>query len=571
MAAEVIRWRGGPGSGKSTQLLGYVQSEIDSGVALSDIAVMTFSRSQAADLAQRLGRLSPDESEKTIRSMCSTIHSAALRECMSIGLINNPREQIIQPGRAKGHVYQKFMDTWELDYIPTLGTDEDDDPRGRDTPIGNCVVAIDAYLRATMRDVSAWRDAAANLNVTSDATCAYDIPHLVASWRDYKAKGGYFEHEDYVELVIDRSVRPPASVILVDEFQDVSPAQDALIRQWIEHPDTVRVYVAGDQDQSIYSFRGCDPRLFVSLPARDQGAVDAQRRPVSHRCPVRIMSVAEEILGHAANVSPAPRQGVVHHLAMTSPDQLARQVENAVEHAQTLPKGRDVFVLSRFRDGAHTLAMALSRVGIPCTSIKPGRIRLWEKVRLGVDKGSLEATTINPWTLTRALSRYIRGCDIDVIPTDEAETLMLSALRGRERDVAATKLKTKAKKSAIRLGDVYSWTGGSRGTELIADMNLRPWVIRQVRACLERESRRGYEISPDRVRVDTIHASKGLECGVAILHTQYLKGLLDGLAVPHRLAEERRVYFVGATRASSALVLLDYGTPICPILQGVGA
>jgi len=67
------------------------------------------------------------------------------------------------------------------------------------------------------------------------------------------------------------------------------------------------------------------------------------------------------------------------------------------------------------------------------------------------------------------------------------------------------------------------------------------------------------------VRVDTIHASKGLEAPAVFLHSGYLSGLLDSLIDPARLAEERRVFFVGATRASHVLILFDYLTPVWPL------
>jgi hypothetical protein len=51
MSANLIRWTGGPGSGKTYQLLQDVQHEVETGRTLDDMILMTFSRSQAADLA----------------------------------------------------------------------------------------------------------------------------------------------------------------------------------------------------------------------------------------------------------------------------------------------------------------------------------------------------------------------------------------------------------------------------------------------------------------------------------------------------------------------------------------
>ncbi|MDK2974655.1 MAG: UvrD-like helicase C-terminal domain [Methanofollis sp.] len=74
------------------------------------------------------------------------------------------------------------------------------------------------------------------------------------------------------------------------------------------------------------------------------------------------------------------------------------------------------------------------------------------------------------------------------------------------------------------------------------------------------------------VRVDTVQAAKGLEAAAVLLHTGCLRGRLSDLTDPDRRAEERRVYFVGATRASHALLFLDYGEgPRCPILDGAVA
>ncbi|WP_067051297.1 UvrD-helicase domain-containing protein [Methanofollis ethanolicus] len=573
MTAELIRWRGGPGAGKSTTLIEYVRSEVDAGTKIGDIVVMTFSRSQAADLASRLhDAVFPDAPAKEVLRLCATIHGMALRACMTAGLIEDPRQQVIQPGdRRKAPIYQAFMNERGLEYDPLLGTDEDEDRSRADLPTGNALITLNAYLQATLCGPEEWRKAVADLGL-GVSNLVGSVEDLLRAWAAYKAERGLFEHEDYVRLALDHELPPPAPALFVDEYQDVSPAQNALIEQWINHPDTRRVYVAGDEDQSIYGFRGCDPSLFLSLAAEDRGARPDGSRPTSHRCPARIMETAETILGHPANVSPCSRKGQVHHVRPGNAETLARQVEVAVKYARTKEERQPVFVLSRFRKGAGSLARALSAAGVPCGDIKPGRVRFWTSARIGRSRDSLEPTTISPWTLKTAIARYLAGCDIDPIPANEAEALALAALVGKKRSAALTDLRIKANQGPVRLGDVYAWTDGRQGDRIFDRLNMRPWLVRQIRACLAREARRGYEITPEMVKVDTIHAAKGLEAAVVLLHTGYLKGRLDDLRMPDRRAEERRVYFVSATRASHALLLLDYGEgPVCPILEGVGA
>ncbi|EJG06989.1 UvrD/REP helicase [Methanofollis liminatans DSM 4140] len=572
--APVIRWRGGPGAGKSSALIDYVRAEAGTGATIGDIVALTFSRSQAADLARRLhAAVFPAANVPAVRGLCTTIHACALRQCLAAGLIENPRVQVIQPGdRRAAPIYQDFMGRHGLAFDPAIGFEGDDDDQTRsDLPIGNQVIALAAYLTATRRPPAAWREAAAALGLSVPGH-AWPIEDLLCAWATYKRDRAFYEHEDYVRLALDHDLPPPAPILFIDEYQDVSPAQDALIRQWISHPDTRRVYVAGDADQSIYGFRGCDPALFLDLAAEDRGATGPESRPVSHRCPVEIMAIAETILSRPATVSPCDRPGQVHHVRPTTAAGLAAQVEETIRYARTLPGNRQpVFILSRYRRAAGNLAHALAAAGIPCTSIKPSRVRFWTATRIGRDRGHLEPTTISPWTLKRAIAHALAGSDIDQIPTTEAEAVILSTLTDQRRAAALTDLRIRAKRGPIRLGDVYALVG-ARGDQIFDALNLRPWIVAQIRACLARERQRGYEITPDMVKIDTIHASKGLESSIVLLHTGYLRGRLPALADPDRLAEERRVYFVGATRAADALLLLDYGDgPTCPILAGVVA
>lgn len=571
MPSEVIRWRGGPGAGKSSALLQYVQTELDTGRGIGDIAIMTFSRSQAADLAGRLHALLPDTPADEVLPRVATIDATALRACRAAGLVDDPRETVIQPDDTrKRWVYEEFMKNHGLEYDPTVSDDDDESTRAN-LPIGNALIALNGYLSATMRQPEEWQVAAANLGL-SIIPGAWPIVDLLRLWDGHKAHLGVFEHADYVRLALDHELPPPAPILFVDEFQDVSPLQAALIGQWINHPDTRRVYVAGDEDQSIYGFRGCDPRLFLSLDAEDRGARTGGSRPTSHRCPTRIMDTAEMILGHPANVDPCGRRGTVAHVRPETTEDLARQVEEAIRYSRTLSDAPQVFILSRFKRGANSLARALSAAGIPCSGIKAERVHFWTATRIGRSWNTLEKTTISPWILKKSIARYLGGGDIDPISLVEAESLALSILPDKRREIALADLKAKAKIGPIRLGDIFRWTGGKQGDHLFDMLNLRSWIVDEIRACLAREARRGYAIPPDEVKIDTIHAAKGLESAVVLLHSKYLKGRLDDLRIPERRAEERRIYFVGATRASHALLITDYGDgPTCPILEGVGA
>jgi hypothetical protein len=561
MSADLIRWTGGPGSGKTYQLLEMVRGEVEDGRTLDDMILMTFSRSQAADLADRLSRsVFPNEDQKDILRRCATVDAIALRAVRAAGLISQSPDQIIVPGAKKAiPVYREFMQANGIPYTPNAYSPEDGDPVARAAlPAGNQILEINSYLSATMQAPAAWQYAASALNLPFDGA-TWGICDLLPAWQEFKTQRGVFEHADYARLALDERVEPRAPILFVDEYQDMSPLQDALVRQWIDQAD--RVYVAGDPDQSIYGFRGCRPDLFLSLPAEDRGAHNGNR-PISRRCAMRIMAEAERILGRPANVAPNSRPGRYGREVYThNPEALPARIEDALKAYA----GGPVFVLSRFRRHVSKIARALAAMGLPCSGIRTDS-GPWGAARIGKHKETLERETVNVWQLTRAVRRYAAGGDIAPMPYEEAEALILATLPPARRQLALTDLKAKIRRTPpIRVGDVARWiplAPGDRRT--LALLNLRPALVEQIQACISREDRRGAVIGPEAVRVDTIHASKGLEAPAVLLHTGYLSGLVTGLADPERMAEERRVYFVGATRASHALILFDYIAPPWP-------
>lgn len=572
MTAPVIRWRGGPGAGKSSALLEYIRSEVAAGAMLDDITLMTFSRSQAADLIHRLHTsVFPDASPDSLRSRCATIDAIALRACRAACLIGDSREVIIQPGdQKKRGIFTDFMTAHGLDYNPAIGTDTyEEDLLHAEIPIGNLLLTLNAYLTSTARPPEEWHAAAATLGLPI-LPYAWPIIDLLYAWKDYKARLGVYEHADYVALALQHALPSPSPILIIDEYQDVSPVQDALIRHWIGHPDTSQAYVAGDEDQSIYGFRGCDPSLLQSIPALDHGAQGGSTRPTSYRCPEEIMKIAELILGHPANVAPCTRRGIVRHIGPTSADGLAAQIEEAIRYIHDTGRKGPIFILCRFKKHVRSIARVISEVGIPCSSIRPHRVRRWEEVRIGSRSDGCEPITINPWELTQAIKRYLDGCDLDLFPEAEAEVMIKALLLGHHQQAALMDLKIKTKTREIRRGDLFQWCDGIDGPGIFHRLNLPGWMITQIQACIRRDKRRGHSLSPHGIKIDTIHASKGLEASVVMLHTGYLSGRMNGLTDPARAAEERRIYFTGATRAADALLLLDYGKdPRCPFLMGV--
>ena len=94
-----------------------------------------------------------------------------------------------------------------------------------------------------------------------------------------------------LEQVLLAGLCPNVDMLIVDEAQDLSPLQIAVVEQWAERCS--KVYVAGDDDQAIYQFQGGEPRWLLSL-SRETEKVDVLRQ--SFRIPRRVHDIATAII-----------------------------------------------------------------------------------------------------------------------------------------------------------------------------------------------------------------------------------------------------------------------------------
>jgi hypothetical protein len=134
-------------------------------------------------------------------------------------------------------------------------------------------------------------------------------------WTDWKHTQGYYDFTDLLEQ--GRSLLPVAPgrprTLIVDEAQDLSLLQWALLSQWASH--CLRFISAGDDDQALYRWAGADYRPLLAIP-------DRQILPQSYRVPVDIQRWAMRYVADLEQRQPktwAPRHetGTLSHEAGT--------------------------------------------------------------------------------------------------------------------------------------------------------------------------------------------------------------------------------------------------------------
>jgi len=429
---------------------------------------------------------------------------------------------------------------------------------------------------------------------TDDDTLDDPLPDLVRRYDDALRRGGLVDFDDLQVLPIrlldadpslaDR-LRDRWSEVCVDEYQDVDGLQYRLLRL-LTRPDG-NLCAIGDPDQAIYGFRGGDVGYFLRF-RQDFPTVRVVELTRSYRSTPTVVraslqAVAPGTLVPDRVLAAARTDGdgdpvVVHRAAdpQEEAEVVARSVERLLGGSSLLALDRgaadgstrprlsfaDVAVLYRMRAQAAVLAEALDRRGFPV------QVRSHERL---VDRPGVRAVL----------------AVLDPVPGAAGGTVGTGTVA--DRLTAAVRTIT-AGGSSTTEGSADP-DGVPRAEVLVAGELLAPLAV-SCGSDLERfltELELGLEVDTwdpraDRISLLTIHAAKGLEFPVV-----FVAGCEDGL-LPYRPspskapsgqsdtaglglgpqaaeeegvgapsgrsdAEERRLLFVGMTRAVDRLVL----------------
>jgi superfamily I DNA/RNA helicase/RecB family exonuclease len=319
----------GPGTGKTEFLVRRAIRLIEGGHASpGQIVVLTFSRRSAAELA---GRIGAGLGRGSVGVDASTFHSFAHRLLEThwdgpVGSLLTGPEQIRIVGRL---LAAEDPADWPLPFRPLLGS-----------PTFAEEVA-DFLLRCRERLVG-----------------ATELRRRAEERADWRALPAFFDRYDrllrdtgridYGTLLVDAIdclARPEVAAavsdqhhfVLVDEYQDTSPAQARLLEALTARRHNLTV--AGDPYQSIYSFRGAEVRNIADFAERfaDQQGTVRLVLARSFRVPDAIMAAAlrvvssGELPGSAGPVTPAPHPGRVEAYIFDQQSAEAEWIASEVE------------------------------------------------------------------------------------------------------------------------------------------------------------------------------------------------------------------------------------------------
>ena len=367
------------------------------------------------------------------------------------------------------------------------------------------------------------------------------VSRLIAAYEDAKDARTLVDFEDVLLMLahmlesrsdVAETVRSQYRHFVVDEYQDVSPAQQYLLDQWLG--DRHELCVVGDPSQTIYSFAGATPHHLLSFADQHPGA-QVIRLVRDYRSTPQVVDLANRLLASRGRRSSAleliaqqpsgPSVGFsVYDVDEAEAAGIAARIGRLVESG--VPAS-EVAILYRTNAQSEAFEQALADAGIGYQVRGGERFFARKEVRDAI-------------ALLRGAARSAPDA-----PLGEAVRDVLVSAGWSQEPPAA--------RGAVR----ERWDSLQALVGLADDLASDPQAG-LVELVVELEERAAAQHAPavDGVTLASLHAAKGLEWDAV-----FLAGLSEGLMpislaeTDAAVAEERRLLYVGITRARTHLEL----------------
>lgn len=381
------------------------------------------------------------------------------------------------------------------------------------------------------------------------------VARVFQSYEDVKTDRNVIDFEDVLLITVGilqedpkvaATVREQYRHFVVDEYQDVSPLQQRLLELWLGGRDDL--CVVGDASQTIYSFTGASPQHLLGFKGLypDATVVKLVR---DYRSTPQVVKLANELLGGRRSGGPvadaawaAPLQLVAQRPAGPVPqftecsDDEAEAATVALNVRKLLDSGTpasQIAVLFRTNGQSEAYERALASAGIGYQLRGGERFFARKEVRDAILQLRAATRAVSETAAPEPLGQLVRDIVASLGYTDAAPHSG-GAVRERWESLAAL----------VALADELV---ASRG----AQFSLADFVNE-----LQERSLAQHAPTVQGVTLASLHAAKGLEWEAV-----FLVGLSEGLVpisfadTPEAVDEERRLLYVGITRAKEHLFL----------------
>jgi DNA helicase-2/ATP-dependent DNA helicase PcrA len=579
----------GPGSGKTRVITHRIAYLVESGVAASQILALTFTNKAADEMQRRVAELTPGN-----RVWLSTFHrfgAMLLRRYADlIGL--QPNFTIYDTSDSRQTI-RRIIETRAintLNYSPERLAEAISDAK-------NKLITPDRYEP---------RPSSMLGRVVAEVYPAYQERLLASSAVDFDdlllhVAQLLYDHPE-VRAELDDRFR----YVLVDEYQDTNRAQYVILRALSS--DYPNLAVTGDPDQSIYGWRGADLNNILEFE-QDYPNVKIVRLERNYRSTKRILRVADSLIAY--NVRRKKKElwtendegGSVRLVAYADQDReaadIAEQIRNEVESGRRKPS--DFAVFYRVNALSRALEKALRAAGVPYQMVRGQEFYARKEIKdvlafcqlvnnprddiafertvntppRGIGRKTIERLTEYAYRQALPLLEAARAAhEIEGLPKGAAAKVaayiaivdqIAAVAHGDVEEVIGTVLESSGYRASLAgsddeqdqnrlanieelLTDARQFDEQSPNGGQLEEYLERTWLVNETD---------DWDTDTDKATLMTLHAAKGLE-----FPKVYIVAVEDGV-LPHErvgqhpdeLEEERRLAFVGITRAKEELQL----------------
>lgn len=568
----------GPGSGKTLTIAGRTEYLIRKyKVRPEEILVITFTKYASYEMKQRFRYLMEGRMAPVTFGTFHGIYYGILKWAYGFTSANILSEE------ERGQMIRQILALPEMGDELELIEDEQD------------------FIRDIVMEIGKVKGGRLDIETYESSVCA---SMFQAIYRIYEEKRKQLRKVDFDDMLLQchklftdrpdilKKWQEKFKYILVDEFQDVNEIQYEVLRM-LALPEN-NLFVVGDDDQSIYRFRGARPEIMLNFQ-KDYPDAKQILLDINYRCTKHILNGASRVIAHNGKryekklIAVGERGECVHVQEVRNITEESRYILEEIkkEHKKGVPY-EEIAVLFRTNTEARVAAEILTEGKIPFC-MKENLQNIYDhfiarnlKSYLALAEGARDRRYF--LDIANCPKRYISRESLEETPCSfenirkfyEDKDWMQDRIDQFEWDV--NMMKNKTPYAAIqyirkRIGyDEYlkeyakiRKTDEEELFEILYEIEERArefasaeeW-FRYIEAyTIALNARRGAkEPLKDSVSLMTMHGSKGLE-----FHTVFISGANEGVTpykkakLEEELEEERRLFYVAMTRAKKRLII----------------
>ena len=564
----------GPGSGKTTVITNRIRHLIGNGVGAQHILVITFTRAAAKEMRERFLHLTAGTACQVSFGTFHAIFFQILKHAYGYkaeSILRDDERFRIMMDLARSEEFETGdLKEWAADALAEISR-----VKSEQIPIEHY------YSVSTPEEI--FRRIYAGYRKRQEALRKIDFDDMCVYTSDL-----FHSREDILRAWQERF-----QYILVDEFQDINLMQYRIVRM-LARPQN-NLFIVGDDDQSIYRFRGSRPEIMLGFPSDYPDAQIIQLRE-NYRSTAAIVASSLRVISEnrnryrkdliSVNDGDEPVELIACEDLETEMLCLVRSIQRSLENGL---KPSDIAVLTRTNTEGREPALRLAEFQIPCR-VRDAVPFLWDHwiaadmiayLRLTknrMDRQDFLRVCNRPNRYIMRKSAYAKTVSFEglrawysdrdwmekYLDSFEALVLRIQSMKPyaainyiRKGGGYDEYLIDYAKKRKLEAGELLRLADeiqdSSRGCSSCDEWMKR---IDQYRERMEGQKKESEREDSDCVTLATLHAAKGLE-----FTEVFLLNVNEGM-IPYQRAvmeaeieEERRLFYVGMTRAKKKLHL----------------